>query len=517
MTDLDYKQTILSAKNFFTTKLLWWSTIVIGVYLRIALFRRPRSLWADEASLALNIVSKNFSELARLLDFKQAAPVGFLYIEKLSLITLGKHEYAMRMFPLIAGVLGIYFIYRFVKLEPDLFGLLAVIMTAFSWWQVYYAAELKQYSSDSMIIAFLVFLAGTFFSHKPTKRDVVLLSAGGAIAIWISHPSVFTLASIGLIILVEKILDHEYISWQWVLTIGLTWLFSFGLEYIVSLQHIVADGYMLDYWRGAFVPSPPWSNKDWYGRTFLYFLDMAYHRPDKVMAILTLFFLPFGAIAAFIRNRKIALLLVLPFMITYIASALHRYPLRGRFLLFLTPLTYLLWAEGLRGLHKLLSKLHKNIGAIVVIGMTLWVAVQLFSTSFTQTLNDRRIDVRPVFEYIAENKQPDDILYVFARTDTVFLYYAPLYQIDMEKVIIGKYGSGKREFIQNYQDDIASLTGEHRVWVLLTGVADCPNCQPEDTQSFFLGFVEGNGGVLLDSASDNRSSGGNVYLFDMSP
>ena len=517
MANSDYKQTILSAKKFFTTKLLWWSVIFIGIYLRMALFWRPRSLWGDEASLALNIVSKNFSELARLLDFEQAAPVGFLYIEKLFSITLGNHEYAMRMFPLVAGILGIYFIYRFAKLESDSFGLLAVLMTAFSWWLIHYAAELKQYSSDGMITAFLVFLAGTFFSHKPTKRDVVLLSAGGAIAIWISHPSVFTLASIGLIIFIEKILDREYISWQWVFAIGLTWLFSFGLEYILSLQHIIADGYMLGYWKGAFVPSPPWTNKDWYGRTFLYFLDMTYHRPDNVMAILTLLFLPFGAVAAFIRNRKIALLLVLPFIVTYIASALHRYPLRGRFLLFLTPLAYLLWAEGLRGLHKLLSKLHKNIGAIVAIGITLWVAFQFFSISSTKTFNDRRTDVRPVFEHFAENKQPDDILYVFARTKSVFLYYAPIYQIDMEKVIIGEYGSGKREFIQNYQDDIASLAGENRVWVLLTEVADCPNCQPEDTQSFFLGFVEENGGVLIDSAIDNRSSGANIYLFDMSP
>jgi len=43
-----------------------------------------RSLWDDEASLALNIVYKNFSELTQVLDYHQAAPIGFLFIRSLA-------------------------------------------------------------------------------------------------------------------------------------------------------------------------------------------------------------------------------------------------------------------------------------------------------------------------------------------------------------------------------------------------------------------------------------------------
>ncbi|MBK8875589.1 MAG: hypothetical protein IPN13_17395 [Bacteroidetes bacterium] len=56
--------------------------IVVGVGLSILNFMNFRSLWLDEAMLALNIVNKSAMELLQPLDYNQVAPIGFLLIEK---------------------------------------------------------------------------------------------------------------------------------------------------------------------------------------------------------------------------------------------------------------------------------------------------------------------------------------------------------------------------------------------------------------------------------------------------
>src|SRR5574342_357269 len=99
-------------QSLFESNYLGWGIILIGVMLRLRQYLLNRSFWADEASLAVNLVNRNFTELTRLLEYHQAAPIGFLFIEKLSILILGNHDYILRLFPLFAGILAIYLIYR---------------------------------------------------------------------------------------------------------------------------------------------------------------------------------------------------------------------------------------------------------------------------------------------------------------------------------------------------------------------------------------------------------------------
>ena len=57
--------------------------IAIGVCISFVNFFNFRSLWIDEARLALNIVNKSTIELLKPLEMNQVAPVGFLVTEKL--------------------------------------------------------------------------------------------------------------------------------------------------------------------------------------------------------------------------------------------------------------------------------------------------------------------------------------------------------------------------------------------------------------------------------------------------
>jgi len=491
---------------------LWGGIVLLGIILRVYQYQRNRSLWADEASLAVNLVERSFSGLTQLLDYHQAAPIGFLFIEKFFIVLLGNHDYVMRLFPLFAGILATYLIFRVARASFGIFGLFAVSIFSISWWLVYYSSELKQYSSDVMVALLLVWLAIKALRENAGAKDFLILGLGGVLVIWISHPSVFFLAGIGLALVLEKLTHKEFAPWVWILGIGAGWLASFGLEYLVSLRHIVVDEYLIEYWRRTYVPMPPWSDKRWFVDTYYSFLFFSFHRADNLVAVVTLILSVIGALTLLMRNWKTALLVISPFVMVVIVSALQRYPLKDRFMLFLIPFALLLMAEGFRGIYWLVAKWNSGIAGIVSGLLALFVVAQIVPVTYGRVTSNAVVNVRPVFVYVVVNRLPDDVVYVFNRTAPVFAYYAPLYGLDSGDVRIGTDSPRKREALQNFEDDVDSLAGTGRVWFIITEVSDCPNCAEEDTHAFYLKQFD-KFGTLLGSY---KSPGAGAYLYDLS-
>jgi len=500
-------------RSFIKVDYLWWGIILLGVFLRLRQYLLNRSLWSDEASLAMNLVTRNFNELTQLLDYNQAAPIGFLFIEKLSIIIFGNHDYVMRLFPLIAGILAIYLIYKFSRASFGTFGLFAVLIFSISWWLVHYSSELKQYTSDMTVALLLVFLAGNCLKETARGKDFLVLGIAGSILIWISHPSIFIMVGIGLALVLEKLTRKDYAPWAWIIGIGIGWLASFGLEYLVSLRHIVADEYLIKYWRKNYVPMPPWSDKRWFVDTYYSFLFFAFHRADNMMAFATLVLCSIGAVSILFRDRKIALLVISPFVMALIASALHRYPLQNRFMLFLIPFAFLLMTEGFRGIYWLVAKWKPDFAAVFSGILALAVVWQIVPITYEKAISGAKEDIRPVLEYVAENRAQDDIIYVFHRTDPVFQYYAPFYGLDTGNIMIGVYSPSKKVALQNFEDDVDRLGGNERVWFIFSEIIDCVECEGEDTQAFYLEHIN-KFGLTTDSYD---GSGANAYLYDLSP
>jgi len=74
---------------------------VLGVALRLREYWFNRSLWVDEAAFALNVINRDFASL--LSD--QTAPPGFLLATFSAVAAFGPGELALRLTPLIAGLL----------------------------------------------------------------------------------------------------------------------------------------------------------------------------------------------------------------------------------------------------------------------------------------------------------------------------------------------------------------------------------------------------------------------------
>ncbi|GAB4504117.1 MAG: hypothetical protein Fur0043_11100 [Anaerolineales bacterium] len=498
-------------KNVLASDLAWWLLALMGVILRLRQYIANRSLWADEASLAYNLANHSFAELTQLLDYHQAAPIGFLFIEKFLVVTLGNHDYVMRLFPLFAGLLAIWLVYRIGREHFGAAGLFALAMFAVSYWLVYYASELKQYSSDVLAAVLLVYLAGRCLREEARGRDFFWLGAAGMLLIWVSHPSVFVLAGVGLALLLNKYTRKGRAPLSWLAGMGLAWLASFGLEYFISLRHIIADGYLIEYWRKAYMPLPPWKHLGWFVKIYTSFLYISLHTHWAVSATF-LGLLGMGAVFLLIRKHNLALLVLAPFIVTLLASALQRYPLQNRFMLFFIPFAFFLMAAGLQGLYGLLTKASRALagGACTLLALLAFglMAPQAFPFFF----NPGGTDVRPALQYIADHRATTDTVYVFHAADPVFRYYAPFYGLEAGHNIIGFDTPRKRIALQGFYDDVEELRGKDRVWFLFAEIVDCPGCD-SDQQAFYLEYLN-QMGVMLDSFD---GTGGNVYFYDMNP
>src|SRR5690606_8442193 len=150
--------------------LLWISMIALGVFLRLRQYLANRSLWVDEASLALNIIHRTFAELVQPLDYEQGAPLGFLFIQKFFVLVFGNQEYVLRLFPLISGIVSTYLIYRIASEYFGKFGIFATFLFAISEWMIYYSSELKQYSSDVMIALLLIYSSLAYLKKKEKRK-----------------------------------------------------------------------------------------------------------------------------------------------------------------------------------------------------------------------------------------------------------------------------------------------------------------------------------------------------------
>ena len=83
---------------------LAWLVGLMGGLFRLYEYFAGRSLWLDEASIALNILRRDYLELLTPLQYRQAAPVGWLWTEKLITGLWDSSEFALRFFPLLAGL-----------------------------------------------------------------------------------------------------------------------------------------------------------------------------------------------------------------------------------------------------------------------------------------------------------------------------------------------------------------------------------------------------------------------------
>lgn len=465
-------------KNLFSPQKLSWFIICFGIAVRLVQYFYNRSLWADEAVLALNIVNRSYLELLQPLDYDQGAPFGFLIVEKLAIQIFGNNEYALRLFPLLSGIMSLLLFYQLAK--RFLRGYAVPIGLAFLaslYYLIYYATELKQYSSDVAVALFSCLLVTEIFRKRLSIKKVILFSVLGALTIWFSHPAIFVLAGFGgsyllNYIFTKKINKNKNVKLFRVLIIYSTWLFSFGLFYFVSVQSLNKNQTLMTSWSGrnafpASIFDIIWVF-DAFGRFFYLPLDFR-----GLMDGVAIFAFVIGCISLFRRQKENLLILLSPLIVAFFAAYLQKYPFSGRLVLFLIPFFVLLIAEGV---HSLIIKTRSKPAFIAGIILLISLLFQPITKAGNLLINPiQNEEIKQVLNYVKSKEQPSDTIYVFQRGQYQFLYYADKYGYQQGDYVIGvddldredgRNLSDKER--QRYENDLNKLRGNKRVWVIFS-------------------------------------------------
>jgi hypothetical protein len=436
-----------------------WGMIALGVVLRLRQYLANRSLWLDEAMLALNIVQRSFGGLLKPLDYDQGAPLGFLFLEKLAITLLGNdNEFRLRLLPLLTGCASLILFYLILKRVFKHGGILTgLALFAVSPTLIYYSSEVKQYSSDIFVTLILLWLALESLDNGITRKKAIVLAGAGALAIWFSHPALFVLAAIGIILLV-----HNRKHFMPVVAVGGAWLASFAVLYLVSLRWLSSNEFLLGFWQEFFMPMPP--EFSWLWNAFLgLFRDpggLDGFAPALFAAALT------GGLVLARRRWQVAGIILLPFFFVLAASALQKYPFSGRLMLFSAPLLFILlgacidWLSTLELRVSFPVQLSALLAFVLAVGMLFAPTTVSFGRFMVPPYNEH---IRPAMAYLKQNYAPGDAIYVYYWSIPAFRYYAPFFGLsDLD------YLSGKDPDVDIVVSELNQLKSHKRVWILMS-------------------------------------------------
>ena len=464
--------------------------LLVGSVLRVVPFALDRSLWLDEAKLALNVVERPAAQLFRPLDYEQAAPVGFLLLEKGTVSAFGEGERALRLVPLLGG-LGALWCFFFVArrwLTPAE-SLLALALFALAQPLVYYATEVKQYSTDVLVALGLLGAAGRALDGRP--RAILFLVAAGVVGVWLSHPAVFVAAGAGLTLLSSAWLGGDRRRTRLFAWVASAWAASFLLHYALVLRRSDPTGFLVRFWADGFPPLPPRSLAEllWPVRTFFdFFVDPAglglaglaaaafamgcwrYGRSDPRALALLLSPALFTLLAALLR--------LYPFPTS---GSLDAYPLPGRVVLFLVPSAVILVAAGLGGVARAAERdrvvLAGAMAGILLVSMAVDAVTR---PAYRIRLNE----LRPLVAAVANEGRAGDTLVLNARAVPIFRYYRRRYEADSGfgpgLAVVELPGTNRWNV---YERQLAAIPEGARVWVLY---AHHPTWRSQPDEAFVL-------------------------------
>lgn len=492
------------AKNsLFSSKIIPWLIMGIGAVLRIAQFIYNRSLTEGEAALALNIVQRSYSQLLKPLDYAQAAPVGFLLLQKFMSTLLGLSEMGLRFLPLIAGIGALFLFYKIAKKTISEQSLtIALVLFAVGDHLIYFASEVKQYSSDVFIALLIIWLAILVFDKKFEIKYTMLFGFVSALCLWFSHPALFVFCASLIVIYIYALRRPQWSTLYGLLIATMFGLASFLANYLVTLSSLSKHEQLLTAWQSSFMPLPPTSLLDikWFAyvflRTFKFPIGLSIY--ELLLAVLAFLW---GCAMMFRYKKKDILLLILPILLALIASGLHRYPFEGRLLLFLAPFMILVIAQGISDIRNKIRHQSNFLGIALVI-ILLIHPVLLAGYHLIRPRAPE--ELRTVLEYVDENWHDGDIIYVYYASLNAFRYYHDRYGFPAGYV----GGIESRSDWINYYQDIQRLRGNKRVWLVFSHVAT--HCGV-DEERLFVSYLD-----LLGTQLDAfKAPGSAAYLYDM--
>ncbi len=516
-----------------------WIIIGLGIILRIIRYLHNPAFGFDESSNAVDIISRSFVELfGPSSDESIKYPYGFMVLERLAVLVFGNGEYALRLPPLLLGILSPILFYKLIQNNIKPYAVLVALgLFAILEPLIMQSSNVKPYMGDLTFALMIVIWADYIKTRSLNVANVVLAGFAGAVIIWFSYPSLFVLAGVGVCLAAFCLSNKEWSRLGKLVIVYLMWAASFLACYFMYIQKLISnfDVSMEEMlmMEQAFMPFPPQSLNDikWIMDSFFQMFSNPLGLTFTGLAAVAFLV---GFISLYRNNKRNLLLFISPLLVTLLASVLHQYPSKGRLIIFLIPFILLFISEGIEYIRKRIS-VHSASPGLILLGV---IFIYPFLWSAYHTVNPNSPEnVKPALHYIKDNWQEGDMLYVHYYPQYILEYYSEFHPepitFDKENIVIGiaprgwyrhwrkehvsrYYGSDtyfkqtNTEILNEYIKDLNKLKGLKRVWVLFSSVIMKGGIQEEQFYVFHLDKI----GNRLDKFG--RSGVVNVYLYDLS-
>lgn len=414
--------------------------LLIGGITRIVIFLQNRSLFLDEANLARNVVEKSPDAFFRALDYEQYAPPLFLLVQKFNVWWLGATEYAIRFFPLVAGLISLYLLYKvalkFLKPGPGLVFILFVF--SFSEYFLHFGTEGKQYSSDVMFALFLL-LEALKNKSRFTTTTFLKWTILGVVVIWFSMPSVFMLAGVGIYIFIIQFLKKGKKKLMGISTMIILWLVSFLQYYLNILSADVHSDYLQNFHEPYFLPLFPTSVNDLSRIMEILGTILSKAIGHTAIALITgLTGLIVGIWAVYKGDKERILLLLIPVIAVLGASAFRQYSLIPRLTLFFVPIVILMTGIGIQKLFDVKKTWLSIILTILMLGtLAIHDGVKYLWKPYEIE------EIRLVLDEVSIAIEKNDLLYLNHSAKPAFTFYSGLHKnktkYQFEDILIGDW------------------------------------------------------------------------------
>jgi hypothetical protein len=470
-------------------RLLVAITAAIGVALRIREYVANRALWYDESLLSLNIIDHSSMGLFGRLGFNQAAPPGFLFVERVSVDAFGRSEYALRLFPLICGIASIFLFLRVVRtLLAPAPQLIAMALFSVGGGLIYYSAEIKQYSTD--VAASLLILAAALALRSSLLANwrVTCWIVAGFVALALSYAAAFILVTVVIVLAMPHAVRRP---WHWRpldLAAGL-WLAGVAVAFLYAyprVSDVVATNQGSSFPVGAeFV------------RTAGGALASAVGYPDGGVTGSFKYFVALIGLAGFAvlvqRRCQTAALVGVPLLLLMVAAALHAYPVLPRTVLFFLPFLAIVVGEGIAALASTMPSRRRVL--VIVLALAVF-AVPATDAARNFIAPQGREEIKPVLRHLTKKWRAGDSLFVFHHAQYPLRYYLECgcgglslrtLRIPWSAAALDHFGTAQnapalisrkpalvierpQASFGGYLREFDALQGRRRVWLLVTNI-----------------------------------------------
>jgi 4-amino-4-deoxy-L-arabinose transferase-like glycosyltransferase len=322
-------------------KWLAFTAIALGIAVRLAVYLQNRNLMIDEANIARNIYERGFGALALPLSYEQYAPPVWLWVIKALSALFGFSEQALRLFPLLSGIVSVFLMYAVLKTLTSLRSLwYPLALMCFSFMFIRYATELKQYTTDVMVVLSLILLAlKTDILQQKVSQFLLTWLLAGSVAIWLCMPSVFVLAGIGGYYFFICLQNKVYKKITLIIILSFIWIAQFALYYLLILKDQANSQYLQNFHKDYFLSAMPTTFKEWDHNFSLMgqVLGEAAGFTFLAKAMHTVF-IAWCGIRLFFKNRPLFSLLFVPFLLLLVAAAVNQFSMIPRVVLFIMPI-----------------------------------------------------------------------------------------------------------------------------------------------------------------------------------